>query len=553
MFCARQMSTFAARTGGPLPLLWSALAPLAVAVLASLSLLTPPSAMAQQAGGTQSGLPWASGVYVNGASAAALQAWRGRPFDVETLFFGIRTWTHMISSAAVLRTRLPNVPGRLVVALGMVPADHAGQLEACASGQFDPFIQALTAAMLANGARTAALAGKPIMIRLGWEANNTSGVGGYPWKVTGDGTSWRDCFRRWVDILNPVTDASTTPPTRDKNFQIVWNMANRGTFPHPIDNIWPGDAYVDVIGSQYYDRCPPLPQGNAAEWARRLSLRDAFGNPAGPLAWLNYARSKAKAYAVPEWGIGGPNDVCARPGTDNPYFIEKMHEFFRQNAADLAFESYFNDHGFADDSKGSHKLFAREPALPAPESPDYLAYVQRYNPNAAATYRALWGAALDPVPLLSVAALDAAKAEGGSGTTPFTFTVTRDGGLAAGASVAYRVVPGGIDPIEADDFAGARLPAGIVTLLAQQATATITLPVQGDRVHEGDEGFTVVLHDPSVNAQLGTTTAAGLIGNDDPVPPASLIIFAGEARRPEGNRGTTPFTFVVTVWATRVR
>jgi hypothetical protein len=114
-------------------------------------------------------------------------------------------------------------------------------------------------------------------------------------------------------------------------------------------------------------------------------------------AWLRFAKAKGKPYAVPEWGVGGPRDVCAAPGVDNPYFIKKMYQFFWANAADLAYEVYFNGHGSATDSKGSHKIFAPEPALPAVGSVNYLGYVQRYNPKAARMYRQLWGKGAAPV------------------------------------------------------------------------------------------------------------------------------------------------------------
>ena len=490
---------------------------------------------------SRSGLPWPSGVFTSTPTTRAMEAWRGRPFDVETLFFGTLTWQHMISSAGVLKSKMPGLPSRLIVALGMVPVDHVGRLEECAAGQFDPFIRALTSAMLANGAAAASAAGKPVLIRLGWEANAVES--GYPWMATGDGTSWRDCFRRWVDILNPITDAAATPPARTKNFLIVWNMANRGSFKHPIDNMWPGEDYVDVVASQFYDRCPPLPEGNQTEWARRLLLRDAHGNPAGPLAWLDYARAKGKPYAMPEWGIGGPNDVCGRPGTDNAHFMARMYGFFQTIAPDLAFESYFNGHGFINDSKGTHKLFALDPAFPDPASPDYLAYVQRYNPQSATTYRTLWGQDLATVPPeISVMPLAASAAEDQEGPTPFTFTVTRTGNPSLAVAAAWRVAGGSAN---AADFVGGVLPSGTVSLAAGETSKTLTVAVQGDLQEEADESFSLTLSDPTGGASIGAGTASGEILNDD-LEPALLAVLAASAARNEGHDGTTPFTFTVT-------
>ncbi len=489
----------------------------------------------------RSGLPWPAGFFTSSGTTRAAEAWRGRPFDVETSFFGHLTWAHMTSSAATLRTKLPSVPGRLALALGMLPTDHAGRLEECAAGLFDPLIRSVTAAILANGGGAAAATGKPILLRLGWEANNANS---YPWGATGDGSSWRACFRRWVDILNPITDPATSPPTRQRNFLIVWNMANRGSLKLPIENLWPGGDVVDIVGSQFYDRCPPLPEGDEAEWARRLVARDPLGNPAGPLAWLEYARSKGKPYAVPEWGIGGPRDICARPGTDNPYFVRKMHGLFQAIAPELAFESYFNGHGFTDDSKGSHKLFAPDPGFPDPGSPDYLAYAQRYHPHAAATYRALWSQDLALVtPEISVMPLAAAAPEGHEGWTALTFTITRTGNPGAAVGASWRV-SGGTAGL--GDFAGGAFPAGTVSLAAGETSQTVTVLVAGDLSEEGDETFTLALDAPTGGASIGTASAAGAILNDD-LESARFALAPSTVARGEGQEGTTTaFSFTVT-------
>ena len=342
----------------------------------------------------RSGLRWASGSINSGT---AFEAWRGgRVEDVKTVFFGITTWQHMAASAGGLDQRLPQ--NQMIVALGMLPKSSAGKLAQCAAGQFDTQIRAVVNGMLRNGALASFQAGRPVIIRLGWEANNTSSV--YPWRAVGDGLSWSACFRRWVDILDPKIDHDAdpdTPPQRAGRFRIVWNMANKGTFAYPIDNLWPGNDYVDVVGSQFYDRCPTVRDGDEAGWQQASNSRTRSGSPIGPVAWLAFAKSKGKKYAVPEWGIGGPDTIncgaSADKGYDNPFFMRKMFEFFSANAGDIAFEAYFNGHGYGEGERGSHMIFSPGPANPDPASAAYLAYVQRFNPRAAAMYRQLWGGA----------------------------------------------------------------------------------------------------------------------------------------------------------------
>jgi hypothetical protein len=145
------------------------------------------------------------------------------------------------------------------------------------------------------------------------------------------------------------------------------------------------------------------------------------------------------------------------------------------------------------------------------------------------------------VAVLSIAATDASKAEGNTGSTPFTFTVTRTGDTSGTASVRYAVTGSGTNPANAADFTGNQLPSGTVHFVAGQAAQTITIQVAGDLLVEPDEMFIVTLSIPT-DATLGVATAAGTILNDD----ASLAIAAMDAQKAERNSGSTPFLFTVT-------
>ncbi|MDH6107236.1 hypothetical protein NWP22_15435, partial [Anabaenopsis tanganyikae CS-531] len=139
-----------------------------------------------------------------------------------------------------------------------------------------------------------------------------------------------------------------------------------------------------------------------------------------------------------------------------------------------------------------------------------------------------------------IAPTNAIQLEGNSGTTPFTFTVTRTGDTSNTSTANWAVTGTGTNPANAADFGGT-IPTGTVTFAAGVTSQVITVNVQGDTVVEQDETFTVTLSNPS-NATITTATATGTIRNDD----ASLAIAATNAVRGEGNTGTTPFTFTVT-------
>ena len=132
---------------------------------------------------------------------------------------------------------------------------------------------------------------------------------------------------------------------------------------------------------------------------------------------------------------------------------------------------------------------------------------------------------------LEIAATDAAKAEGDSGFTAYTFTVTRSGSVSGALTVDWQV--SGSDTLDGTDFGGA-LPGGKVTFADGETTKTITVSIAGDQTIEADETFSVQLSNPTVAAALVTDTAFGVILNDDPAAPqitlpAAVTALVGEA------------------------
>ena len=112
---------------------------------------------------------------------------------------------------------------------------------------------------------------------------------------------------------------------------------------------------------------------------------------------------------------------------------------------------------------------------------------------------------------LAIAATDADKPEGDSGTTDFTFTVTRSGDTTAAGDVDFAVTS-----VQADaaDFGGA-LPMGTVSFAAGETSKVITIPVSGDTDAEAPEEFTITLSNPTGGAAITTAEATGTIQNDD--------------------------------------
>ncbi|WP_395671748.1 Calx-beta domain-containing protein [Phenylobacterium sp.] len=105
-------------------------------------------------------------------------------------------------------------------------------------------------------------------------------------------------------------------------------------------------------------------------------------------------------------------------------------------------------------------------------------------------------------------------AEGNSGVTAFSYTVTRTGPTTASSTVNWTVSGSGTNPAAAADFQGGALPAGAITFAAGETSKTITVNVVGDTTSEPSETFTVTLSGAN-GATLGAATATGTITNDD--------------------------------------
>lgn len=115
---------------------------------------------------------------------------------------------------------------------------------------------------------------------------------------------------------------------------------------------------------------------------------------------------------------------------------------------------------------------------------------------------------------LSIAATNAVKLEGNTGSTPFFFTVTRGGTLSGTSSVNYAVTGSGGSPATATDFGGT-FPSGTLSFNPLESSKQIQINVSGDATDEDNEGFTVTLSGASSGSAITTPTATGSILDDE--------------------------------------
>jgi hypothetical protein len=114
----------------------------------------------------------------------------------------------------------------------------------------------------------------------------------------------------------------------------------------------------------------------------------------------------------------------------------------------------------------------------------------------------------EAVPTLTIN--DITMAEGNSGNTLFTFTVTLSNQTQADVTLDFTTVDG--SALGAEDFAAA---SGQLVIPGGSTTGSITVMVVGDTTSEPTESFGVNLTNASANATFADATGAGTILNDD--------------------------------------
>ena len=316
---------------------------------------TPSPAPGSKVASDRSGLPWASGMSCfkrTAANQAEIEAWRGRKLDVVKGWAPITTWPRIFKwlNGGGFRS-LKDSGARTVVSVPLFPASEAPTFAACASGAFNSYYRRIAQTLVDRGA-------PDTIIRLGWEANGSW----YPWSAGKDPEGYKACFRQAAQTMKKV----------DKRLLIEWPMAKKGHLSYSVERIYPGNDVVDIVGVVLYDRYPT--STTQLIWDDLYDQKFLNG-PYGPKTWIDFAKSKNKRLGIGEWGVS--DGSAPGVGSDNPLFIENMFAFFARNAANIAYESYYNcqDNGI------------------------YRIYPEDANPLAAAAYQRLWQSGPDGVTL----------------------------------------------------------------------------------------------------------------------------------------------------------
>jgi hypothetical protein len=131
---------------------------------------------------------------------------------------------------------------------------------------------------------------------------------------------------------------------------------------------------------------------------------------------------------------------------------------------------------------------------------------------------------------------DVTVTEGNTGTVNATFTVSLSAASSQAVTVHYATVDGSATTAGGDYQA----TSGTLTFAPGETTKTINVPVNGDRVVEFAEFFSLVLTNPS-NSFVADARGSGTITDDEP----RASIDYGPVYVTEGNTGTTNAEFTV--------
>jgi len=305
------------------------------------------------------------------AKVDAFEIWLGRSVQLAEAFEPRDTWDNIDGAAWQLSAWSQWVrakPGRnLVLGVPMLPSSGGVSLAACAAGQYDVYWRNLANDLAYYGLHWAYL-------RLGWEMDGSW----YPWGApqgSGREASFAGCFRRIVTTMRAAQPAN--------QWKFVWNPTATWTDPAYLSATWPGDAYVDVVGIDLYDQSwapNTYPYPATCDSSCRLARQQtAWTGYAWYLQTMrNFALSHGKPLAIPEWGLYTRSD--GHGGGDNPYYIQKMHEFISDPGNYVLFHVYFDVNA----PDGDHHISG----LDAPTG----------FPQGAGAFRQLFGAAATPAP-----------------------------------------------------------------------------------------------------------------------------------------------------------
>jgi hypothetical protein len=288
------------------------------------------------------------GFYDGNSSPTGIEAaatWLGSASSVKYAmdFIDATDWAHISDP-----WQLPNwkkSPYQMIWGVPMLPcggpstqcATNVSDYNLVANGGADGYYKTLAKNLVSAGFGSS-------YIRIGWEFNGSS-MGWSICNQAGSGpTSWLNdfvpAFRNIVTSMRSVSGAK---------FKFIWNPIDSSATSCPgvhLENLYPGDSYVDVVALDVYDGIGTKISSDATRWSDLLNGTGSggyvavspnaisgqkFNGQGYGLTWIAaFGKEHNKEVSLPEWGLmsaGGSNFG----GGDDAYFVTQMAGWIKAN------------------------------------------------------------------------------------------------------------------------------------------------------------------------------------------------------------------------------
>ena len=194
-------------------------------------------------------------------------------------------------------------------------ASNSNWTAECAAGDYNTYATEFAQSMVAAGLGYT-------VIRLEAEMNGNWNVGSLG-STQAAWTQWDQCWDQEVTAMRAVPGA---------HFLFDWNI-NAYYQDFPLANIYPGNAYVDIIGIDQYDAgSSSLPASGIARWNGLVNEADGLNAVAA------FATANNKPMSIPEWGTYSTAQTLG--AGDDGTFVTEMAQFI--DCHDVAYQSYYN-------------------------------------------------------------------------------------------------------------------------------------------------------------------------------------------------------------------
>lgn len=275
------------------------------------------------------------------------------------------------------------------------------------------------------------------------------------------------------------------------------------------DGIWPALDPSITIGDA------TVTEGNTGTSVAifTVNLSEAYGQTVS----VHYATADGSATAADEDYQAAAGDVTFAPGVTSQTVTVLINGDRLAESSESFFVSLTNPtNGFIIDASGTGAIVDDEPVI---SMGDNVQVTEGNTGTTSAVYTVSLSRAYDqPVSVNFSTAEGDTHFEGGG---PYGYYYSHTPAATSGS-----------------DFQG---QTGVLTFAPGQTSKNITVAVNGDRLPESTEYFSVDLSSPSANAALGDDHALGTIVDDEP------RITVNSTQVVEGNSGTTNASFIVTL------